>query len=63
MEWKWNHIKIDGNNNLVLQDVDGNMKTIAITTFIEKFTNELKEEISLLYGRLRDKEKPKLSDK
>ena len=64
MEWKWNHIKIDGNNNLVLQDVDGNMKTIAITTFIEKFTNELKEEISLLYGRLRDKEKiEKLSDR
>ncbi|NHQ60588.1 tetratricopeptide repeat protein [Chlorobium sp. BLA1] len=57
MEWKWNHIKIDGNNNLVLQDIDGNMTTIAINAFIEKFTNELKEEIHLLYGRLSDKEK------
>ncbi|MGB7512425.1 MAG: tetratricopeptide repeat protein, partial [Pelodictyon phaeoclathratiforme] len=64
MEWKWNHIKIDGNNNLVLQDVDGNMTTIAITTFIEKFTNESKTEINLLYGRLSDKEKiEKLSDR
>ena len=63
MKWKWNHIRIDGNNNLVLQDVDGNMTTIVLTTFIEKFTNELKDEITLLYGRLSDKEKiEKLSD-
>ena len=57
MDWKWNHIRINGDNNLVLQDADGNTTTIAITAFIEQFTKEKDERIRLLYERLGDKEK------
>ncbi|MEE9904222.1 MAG: tetratricopeptide repeat protein [Chlorobium sp.] len=57
MDWKWNHIRIEGNNNLVLQDVDGNTTTIAITAFIEIFTKEKDARIEELRGWLIDKEK------
>ncbi|MEI6847381.1 MAG: tetratricopeptide repeat protein, partial [Chlorobiaceae bacterium] len=63
MEWKWNHIRIEGNNNLVLQDVDGKTTTIAITAFIEQFTKEKNKQITLLYDQLLDKKKiEQLSD-
>ncbi len=57
MDWKWNHIRIEGNNNLVLQDVDGNTTTIAITAFIEIFTKEKDARIDELRGWLIAQEK------
>ena len=57
MDWKWNHIRIEGNNNLVLQDVDGKTTTLAISAFIEQFTKEKDKQIALLYRCLTDKEK------
>ncbi len=57
MDWKWNHIRVKGDKNLVLQDADGNATTIAITAFIEQFSKEKDDRIRLLYERLSDKEK------
>jgi tetratricopeptide (TPR) repeat protein len=41
----------------VLQDVDGQTTTLAISSFIEQFTKEKDEQIALLYRLLTDKEK------
>ncbi|GEM_PF-4289047 len=46
MDWKWNHISIEGNNNLVLQDANGQTTIVAITAFIEQFTRKQDEQIA-----------------
>jgi hypothetical protein len=63
MSFTWNYIKIIGDNNLVLQDTEGNIETRAIQEFISLFTKEKDEQIKLLTNSLFDKEKiEKLSE-
>ena len=62
MEWKWNHIRIEGNNNVVLQDADGQTTTIAIHAFIAQFTEKQDELIVALRGQLAEKD-ARLTDK
>ena len=57
MQFKWNSVKIQGNNNLVLQDADGNIETLAVQEFISLFTKEKDKYIKLLEKSLYDKEK------
>jgi tetratricopeptide (TPR) repeat protein len=63
MQFKWNSIKIEGDNNLVIQDSEGNIESFAIQEFIAQFTKEKDEQITLLNKLLYDKEKiEQLSD-
>ena len=53
---KWNYIKVTGNNNLIIQDANGNSFEIAIEAFIEKFTHEKEEQIQILKARISDRQ-------
>ena len=59
----WNNIRIDGNNNIVIQDINGDIQTIIFDEFIKQFTSEKNIQIKLLEDKLLDKEEIKnLSD-
>ncbi|OOQ58539.1 tetratricopeptide repeat protein [Mucilaginibacter pedocola] len=54
---QYNSVKIDGDNNLVLQLVDGGNLRIALNEFIDKFTHEKDQRIKELQDALFDKSK------
>lgn len=52
---QYNSVKIDGDNNLVLQLVDGGTLKVTLSEFIDKFTHEKDERIKELQEALYDK--------
>lgn len=63
MDFKWNKIRIEGDNNIVVQDADGSTTQLALDQFIQQFTGEKDKRIAILEKSLFDKEKiEKLSD-
>jgi len=53
----YNSLRIDGNNNIVLQDVDGSHISLSIDAFISNITEEKDKRIADLESTIADKTK------
>ena len=53
----YNSLRIDGNNNIVLQGIDGSQITLTIEAFISNITAEKDKRIADLEDTIEDKRK------